>query len=684
LQPLRRITLTLLICPLLALAGGGAAEAAVLKPPGSEYAVRPACAAGRPGRAGCLALGLRPTTTQARRRTHLLVTRTAPSAGLTRASECAIDYPSACLSPQQLRDAYFPEEAPEAPAGEPQTIALVDAYNDPSAESDLATYSAEFALPSCTSATGCFKQVGQSGGEDVADLPFPKTKAELETFAEGTTAQRETAEEAEGWALEIATDIETAHAICRNCHILLVAARSPNYNDLEAAEETAAARAAEVSNSWGGPETGLDSRAFDHPGIVITAAAGDDGYLNWERYSSREEAGSPYFLGADYPASSPHVIAVGGTRLQLSADGAWQSETPWSSEGAGGSGCSESLVAPEWQWRVSDWAQVGCGSLRASADVSAVADPTSGVNVYDSIPYPYEEAGEKLTTVPHWVPIGGTSVASPIIASMFALAGGAHGVDYPAKTLYSHIASPLLHDVDSGGNGECQGEYLSCSGSLSPLSTRFPLDCGAGAWICNATTGYDGPTGVGTPDGVGAFRVEQASGEKGSSPATGIGGSETPAGAESTDSGNSSGGGSGTAAGTGGTTNTTTTLAGGGAAAKANTSSSASPRLTRLALTARGRAALRRHRQGKSVAIAQVAFSFALSRAAQIRATLLRAVSTHAGVRWIAATRTLSFSANAGAHRRALQGSRLLAPGVYRLTLSPLGGAPRSITVRVL
>jgi subtilase family serine protease len=609
-----------------------------------------------------------------------LVTRTAPSAGLTTASECAIDYPSACLSPQQLRDAYFPEEAPEAPAGEPQTIALVDAYNDPSAESDLATYSGEFALPSCTSANGCFKQVGESGGEGSPGLPFPRTKAELDTFANGTTAQRETAEEAEGWALEIATDIETAHAICRNCHILFVAAKSPSYSDLEAAEETAAARAGEVSNSWGGPETGLDSQAFDHPGIVITAAAaGDDGYLNWEQYSSRGEAGSPYFLGTDYPAGSPHVIAVGGTRLQLSADGAWQSETPWSSEGAGGSGCSESLVAPEWQWRLSDWAQVGCGSLRASADVSAVADPTTGVNVYDSIPYPYEEAGEKLTTVPHWVPIGGTSVASPIIASMFALAGGAHGVDYPAKTLYSHIASPLLHDVDSRGNGECQGEYLSCSGSLNPLSARFPLDCGAAAWICNATTGYDGPTGVGTPNGIGAFRVEQASGEKDSSPAKGVGGSETRAGAESTDSGNSSGGGSGSAAGAGGTTNTSD-----GGAAKPHTSSSASPRLTRLALTARGTAALRRHRQGKSVAIAQVAFSFALSRAAQIRATLLRRVSTRAGVRWIAVTHALGFSTNAGAHRRALHGSQLLAPGLYRLTLSPLGGTARSITVRVL
>ena len=294
-----------------------------------------------------------------------------------------------------------------------------------------------------------------------------------------------------------------AHAICRNCHVLLVSAKSPNYSDLEAAEETAASSAREISNSWGGPEPGGEGKAFNHAGLVITAAAGDDGYLNWDQYATREEPNSAYFLGDDYPATSPHVIAVGGTQLQLSAGGAWQSESAWN---GGGSGCSKSLIAPEWQQQVSGWAQVGCGSLRASADVSADADPATGVNVYDSMPYPYEEAGHKLTAVLHWVPIGGTSVASPIIASMFALAGGAHGVAYPAQTLYSHLQSPLLHDIHSGGNGECQGEYFTCSGSLNPLSARFPLDCGAGSWICNATTGYDGPTGVGTPNGLGAFR----------------------------------------------------------------------------------------------------------------------------------------------------------------------------------
>ncbi|HEU0250423.1 MAG TPA: hypothetical protein VFR48_06845, partial [Solirubrobacteraceae bacterium] len=230
-----------LACALLLLSGADVTLAATpATAPTSEYAIHPACPAPGPGHAGCLALGLRPKTTAARTRVRERQTRSnTAGSGLAKASECAIDYPSSCFTPAQLRDAYFPGEAAEAPAGEPQTIALVDAYNDPDAEADLATYSSEFALPSCTSANGCFKQVGQSGGEGASGLPFPKTKAELETYAKGTTEQRLKAEEAEGWTLEISTDIEMAHAICRNCHVLLVAAKSPSYSDLEAAEETA-------------------------------------------------------------------------------------------------------------------------------------------------------------------------------------------------------------------------------------------------------------------------------------------------------------------------------------------------------------------------------------------------------------------------------------------------------------
>ncbi len=294
-----------LVCWLVAIGSPEAAVAAKVTPlPQSDYAVRSACAAPAPGRAACLALNLQPRTAAARARAHSLATRSAPHPGLAKASECALGYPSSCLTPQDLRGAYFPGEEAQAPATEPQTIALVDAYNDPSAEADLSVYSSEFGLPACTKANGCFKQMSQSGDEAPSSLPFPRTKAELEEFAKGTARQPEEAEEAEGWALEIATDVEVAHAVCNNCHILLVEASSPEYSALEAAEDTAALHAQEISNSWGGQEGGGDSPAFDHPGVVITAAAGDDGYMNWDQYASRDEFGSPYFQGADYPAAS--------------------------------------------------------------------------------------------------------------------------------------------------------------------------------------------------------------------------------------------------------------------------------------------------------------------------------------------------------------------------------------------
>jgi hypothetical protein len=662
-----------------------AARAAPL--PSSNYVVRPACAAPAPGRASCLTLGLEPRTAAARARVHPLATQGAPRTGLAKASECAIDYPSSCLSPQDLRSAYFPGEEPDAPALEPQTIALVDAYNDPSAESDLNVYAGEFGLPSCTKANGCFKQVNENGSEASFSLPFPRTKVELEAFARGTTHQREEAEEAEGWALEIATDIEVAHAVCQNCHILLVEASSPEYSELDTAENTAALNASEVSNSWGGPEGGGDEEAFNHPGVAIAAAAGDDGYLNWDQYATRSEAGSPYFQGADYPASSPHVISVGGTTLTLDGSGAWQSESAWNSQGAGGSGCSGLLQAPPWQLHVEDWAQVGCGQHRANADVAADADPTSGVNVYDSIPYPYEEAGRKLSTVLHWTPIGGTSVASPIVASMVALAGGAHGVAYPAQTLYSHLGSPLLHDVTSGGNGQCDAEYVSCEGSTSPLS---PLDCGAGAWICNATAGYDGPTGVGTPAGIGAFRPGEAlakggeEGEPASKPGEeqgklGAGGSEGSGATGSQGSGGGSPGATGGGSRPGGTGTSSGSTSGGTGHASPTPSRSAAraPRISGLRLTAHALSALRNGR----VALAQLGFSFMLSRAATVRGTLAVRVRRNGRTHWRTLPASLTFAASEGINRRRLYGSGRLARGTYRLTLVPHGGTARTLTI---
>jgi hypothetical protein len=591
---------------------------------------------------------------------HALAAPSTSGTPLFKPTECAVHYfPSTCLRPVDLQSAYFPGEAPEAPPSEPQTIALVDAYNDLNAEADLGVYANEFDLPPCTKADGCFQKVGESGGET---LPFPRNKAELEAFSAGTPRQKAKAEEAEGWALETATDIEVAHAVCRNCHILLVEAGGPEYTELEAGESAAVAlQADEISNSWGGPESGTDEQAFNHPGVAIVAAAGDDGYLNWDQYATRGEAGSPYFKGADYPASSPHVISVGGTRLSLTAGGAWESESAWNSEGAGGSGCSTSLSAQAWQQHVSDWAQVGCGSHRANADVSADADPLTGVNIYDSTPYPQEHE----LTVLHWAPIGGTSVAAPIIASMIALEGGAHGVAYPAQTLYSHLGSPLLHDVTTGGNGECNDSYTSCSGSLSS-----PLDCGAGAWICNATAGYDGPTGVGTPNGIGAFAPEGPvqGGEEGEPKGNP---SEESEEGETTE---------GQGLGAQPLVNSPSGPSGPGTTPGRTTLGSAVARISALALTATARAAALHHGR---LAIPALAFSFRANRATSVRLTLAIRVRSGGRSHWSALHTSLRFAAVKGLNRRRLHGSGALVPGAYRLTLSPSGGASRSIEIRV-
>lgn len=681
---------------LTALGWVAVAQGAALPP--SDYVARAVCHAPAPGRAGCLAVRLEARTASLRARVQAVAaqataaqaaaaqaasgqataTPPSPQAPLAKASQCAELYASSCLTPQNLQQAYFPGEAPDAPASEPQTIALVDAYNDVSAEGDLNTYASEFGLPACTRGNGCFAKVGESGSETA--LPFPTSKSELEAYAGGTRKRREKAEEAEGWALEADTDIEVAHAICENCRIVLVEASGPEFGELETAENTAVAlHASEISNSWGGQEeaSGKDSAAFNHPGIVIAAASGDDGYLNWDQYATRESDPS-YFQGADYPASSPHVLSVGGTALQLNPEGAWASESPWnaasSDEGAGGSGCSSSLPAPSWQREVADWAQVGCGAYRANADIAADADPSTGVNVYDSTPYP--EEGK--TVVPNWVPIGGTSVATPMISGMFALAGGAHGVGYPAETLYGHLGGTALHDVSSGGNGACGGNYASCTGSLVS-----PLDCGAGAWICNATVGYDGPTGVGTPDGLAVFKAKAGSSK---------GGEGEPQTTPPEETGQTPGAGSGAGGAKTGEGPTAQPLGGASSGSGSKTSGSApgqsattpsSPagpaRILALSLTANARAAVRLG----ALHIARLAFSLRVTRKSAVKVTLSVGIpGRRAG--WRKLGYSFGFTAVKGLSRRRLRGGGTLAPGSYRLTFTPAGGASRSLVFRVL
>jgi subtilase family serine protease len=303
------------------------------------------------------------------------------------------------------------------------TVAIVDAYDDPSAEADLGVYRSQYGLPACTTANGCFKKVDQDGGTS-----YPKKDG--------------------GWAEEISLDLDMVSATCPTCHILLVEADSASFADLGAAVNRAAATSGVVaiSNSYGGSDASDSSYGsyYNHPGIAVTASSGDSGY------------------GASYPADSHYVTAVGGTTLNKSSSTSrgW-TETAWSDAG---SGCSSYNAALSGQSSF----DTGC-SKRAEADVSAVADPNTGVAVYDSFAYQGYSG---------WLVFGGTSVSSPVIASVFALAGNTASIDnnYP----YTH--SSALNDVTSGSNGSC--------------STK--------QW-CNARTGWDGPTGLGTPNGTGAF-----------------------------------------------------------------------------------------------------------------------------------------------------------------------------------
>ncbi|HEV3047431.1 MAG TPA: S8 family serine peptidase [Solirubrobacteraceae bacterium] len=649
------------LAPACAQAAAGAAGGTRL--PSSDYGVRGVCPAPAPGHAACMAEQLVPETAQARARTHPLgVARLAARATGPAASGAF------GLRPEDLHRAYsLPTAAAEA-----QTIALVDAYNDLTIEEDLGRFDREFSLPECTAASGCFEKVGQQGAG--GSLPFPQSpsslKAEETACKGGSRLACEEVEEARGWTVEISLDVETAHAVCQSCRIALVEADSDSLGDLGEAERTAEGLGAnEISNSWGGPECitepvhecERDSSIFDDPRTVITASAGDDGYLNW--------LAEPAVEYANYPASSPHVVAVGGTRLELNGSGEWGAESVWNDggesagrkdgHGAGGGGCSVQFEAQPWQQEVADWREVGCGRLRAVADVAADADPYTGVAVEDSSGN-LGECEEGNPGNVHWCTIGGTSLASPLIAATFALAGGAHGVEYPARTLYENVARTpsVLHDVQAGSNGECRepfegalsGEELPTTGC--EVSEEAQLSCDS-TLICKAGAGYDGPTGLGTPDGIAAF---------------------TPAEGEST--GNSGGGTAG--GGPGGP------ATGPGAAPAAippppaAAPSPPAPQVSGLALTLKALIALDTSRPK----LAKLGFAFRLNVAARVRVSLQKHTTKHHHARWTA-VRELAIDAPAGHDVHQLGGHGTLSPGSYRLTLSAEHGSAESISFKI-
>jgi len=300
-----------------------------------------------------------------------------------------------------------------------KTIAIVDAYGYPAAERDLGVYRAQYGLPPCTTANGCFRKTSQNGSPI---LPVYNI----------------------GWAQETALDLDMASAMCPTCKILLVEANNNSFANLAAATQFAANQpgVVAVSNSYGAPEGSYVAQyasAYSKPGVAITASTGDSGF------------------GVDFPAVLPSVIAVGGTNLKRAGNARGWTESAWT---GAGSGCSGFVLRQSFQ------DDTLC-ARRSVADVSAVADPSTGVAVYGP------SSGSKAA----WLVFGGTSVSAPIIAGIFGSKGvGANN----AAGFWAGRA--FLNDVTTGANGSCGGLYF-----------------------CTAGVGYDGPTGNGTPNGTGAF-----------------------------------------------------------------------------------------------------------------------------------------------------------------------------------
>lgn len=321
------------------------------------------------------------------------------------------------FGPTQLRSAYqVTVDGSAANGGFGNTIAIVDAYGYANAEADLAVYRSMYGLPACTTANSCFTKIDQNGG-----TAYPRYNS--------------------GWAQEQALDLDMASAICPKCKILLVQSSSATLANLAKAVDTAGARGALViSNSYGGGESGSSAYAgsYSKAGVAITVSTGDSGY------------------GAAFPATAPGVIAVGGTKLVADATSprGWK-ETAWTS---GGSGCSTVYGKPAWQ------GATGCAN-RMEADISAVADPATGVAVYGP-------TGKG--TQSGWLVFGGTSASAPIVGAIY----GAYGVVANAAQHIWAAPAGTFNDVTAGSNGTCTT-----------------------ASFCNAGPGYDGPTGMGTPVG---------------------------------------------------------------------------------------------------------------------------------------------------------------------------------------
>ena len=336
------------------------------------------------------------------------------------------------LPPSTIKSVYgFPTGLT---AGAGKTIAIVDAYDDPTVFSDFNTFNSQY-------------ESGSTG-----------SLSEYKQIVNGTPPASDS-----GWALEISLDVEWAHAIAPGANILLVEANDNSFTNLMAAEDYASQHATYVSNSWGGSEfcsrffgceTAYDTH-FTATGVSYFVSAGDAG------------------LPAEYPSASPNVISVGGTTLHFDSSGAFSSETGWSS---GGGGCSAVETATAAQSHFSQYSQVGCGGKRATPDVSLDADPNSGVSVYDSTPY---------NGASGWWTVGGTSASSPMWAARSADLGSV------VNSTYVYSGTPTFRDVTIGNNGaSCLVGYDLCTGRGSWIDAGA-ADSAPTASIsksCNGTT----------------------------------------------------------------------------------------------------------------------------------------------------------------------------------------------------
>lgn len=436
--------------------------------PAAAPAYEHACAAPTPGSAACDAIQL------------LFPSRNwhpGPAGKPGSAGGGTVSLPSSGYYPGDLQSAYALAKAAAAfgPGPNAPTVAIVDAYDDPHAASDLSTYRstlngvtdpntgiADGTIPPlcpATGTTGCvtFKKVNQSGGTS-----YPRGNS--------------------GWGEEISVDVDMISAICPDCNITLVEASSDSFSNLETAVSYAKSlHPAVVTNSYGGSEfsseTSDNSTYSAAAATAVTVATGDSGY------------------GVEFPAAAPDVSAVGGTSLTYTGTGlglAWNPQTVWSSAG---SGCSAYESMPSWQKDSSVYYLSSVCGKRQVGDVAAVADPNTGVAVYDT----YGEPG--------WMVFGGTSVAAQVIGGVYGLAAGGGTIQASPSALYTDASTGLttptigLTPVGSGSTTSC-GDYL----------------CNAGDSL---SSGYNGPTGLGTPSGAGAFEQQATLGSLSFSPSSG-------------------------------------------------------------------------------------------------------------------------------------------------------------------